>query len=163
MRAFKAGEIQLLVCTTVVEVGIDVPNATIMVIENAERFGLSQLHQLRGRIGRGEYKSTCILISDIEDGATKERLEVIKNNTDGFKIADEDLRLRGAGDFLGNRQHGLSKFNIADIYSDLEVLKITGNGARELLKEDPDLTAPQNVALKQEIGELYKNLYEADK
>jgi len=158
MRRFQSGEIDLLVCTTVVEVGIDVPNATIMVIENAERFGLSQLHQLRGRIGRGQYKSTCIFISDITDGTTKARLDVIKNNSDGFKIADEDLRLRGPGDFLGNRQHGLPKFNIADIYSDLAVLKTAGNAARELLKFDAELRLDKNKALKAEIEALYKRL-----
>ena len=158
MKRFKDKEIDLLVCTTVVEVGIDVPNAAIMVIENAERFGLSALHQLRGRIGRGEYKSTCILISDITDGATKERLDVIKNNTDGFKIADEDLRLRGPGDFLGNRQHGLPKFNIADIYSDLDVLKLAGEVAEEVLKSDRKLEKQEHKALKHEIIELYKKL-----
>lgn len=158
MKDFKDGKIDLLVCTTVVEVGIDVPNAAIMVIENAERFGLSALHQLRGRIGRGEYKSTCILISDITDGPTKERLDVIKNNIDGFKIADEDLRLRGPGDFLGNRQHGLPKFNIADIYSDLDVLKLAGTAAENLLAEDRKLEKPEHKALKLEIAELYKKL-----
>lgn len=158
MRRFKDGELQLLVCTTVVEVGIDVPNAAIMVIENAERFGLSQLHQLRGRIGRGEHKSSCILISDIEDGKTKERLDVIKNNTDGFKIADEDLRLRGPGDFLGNRQHGLPKFNIADIYSDLAVLKTAGEEARNLISNNFNLKDEKYKALRFEIAELYRKL-----
>jgi len=107
MRSYASGEIQLLIATTVIEVGIDVPNAVVMVIENAERFGLSQLHQLRGRIGRGQYKSSCILISDNRSPDTKKRLNVIKNSCDGFKIADEDLELRGPGDFLGSRQHGL--------------------------------------------------------
>ena len=158
MGRFNKGELQLLVCTTVVEVGIDVPNATIMVIENAERFGLSQLHQLRGRIGRGEHKSSCILISDIEDGKTKERLDVIKNNTDGFKIADEDLRLRGPGDFLGNRQHGLPRFNIADIYSDLSVLKTAGDEARNLISNTFNLNDDKYKALRLEIAELYKKL-----
>ena len=158
MRRFAEGEIQLLICTTVVEVGIDVPNAAIMVIENAERFGLSQLHQLRGRVGRGGYKSTCIFISDVEDGNTKKRLDVIKNNTDGFKIANEDLKLRGPGDFLGNRQHGLPRLNIADISADLNTLRISGDAARELIKEDSRLEREEHQALKQEITEFYNKL-----
>lgn len=160
MRRFKDGEIGLLICTTVIEVGIDVPNAAIMVIENAERFGLSQLHQLRGRIGRGSRKSSCILISDIKGGITKERLDVIKNSTDGFKIADEDLRLRGPGDFLGNRQHGLPKLKIADISADIVTLKAAGMAAAMLLEADPKLKAPENAALRKEIIELYKKLNE---
>lgn len=160
MRRFKDGEIGLLICTTVIEVGIDVPNAAIMVIENAERFGLSQLHQLRGRIGRGSRKSSCILISDIKGGITKERLDVIKNSTDGFKIADEDLRLRGPGDFLGNRQHGLPKLKIADISADIVILKAAGMAAAMLLEADPKLKAPENAALRKEIIELYKKLNE---
>ncbi len=160
MRAFKDGEIRLLICTTVVEVGIDVPNAAIMVIENAERFGLSQLHQLRGRIGRGEFKSTCIFISDVTGGVTKERLEVIKNNSDGFKIADEDLRLRGPGDFLGNRQHGLPELKIADLYADKAVLKTAGAAAKSVLMSDPRLKCEENAFLRKEIAALYKKLCE---
>ena len=160
MRAFKDGEIQLLVCTTVVEVGIDVPNAAIMVIENSERFGLSQLHQLRGRIGRGEFKSTCIFISDITGGVTAERLSVIKNNSDGFRIADEDLRLRGPGDFLGNRQHGLPTLRIADLYADSQVLRSAGQAAMRLLESDPKLLNSDNAALRAEIKALYKKLNE---
>lgn len=160
MRQFKKGEIDLLVCTTVIEVGIDVPNAAIMVIENAERFGLSQLHQLRGRIGRGSHKSTCIFISDAKGTVAKERLGVIKDNTDGFRIAEEDLRLRGPGDFLGSRQHGLPELKIADIYTDSEMLKLTGMAAANLLERDPRLLAPQNLPLRQEIIALYKRLNE---
>ena len=160
MRAFKDGEIQLLVCTTVIEVGIDVPNAAIMVIENAERFGLSQLHQLRGRIGRGQYKSTCIFISDYKSGTTADRLNVIKQNNDGFKIADEDLRLRGPGDFLGSRQHGLPQLKIADIYADNDVLRLTGMAAAALLETDPKLTNEENKNLRQEIIKMYKKLNE---
>ena len=122
MTEFAKGDIQLLIATTVIEVGIDVPNAVVMLIENAERFGLSQLHQLRGRIGRGEYKSDCILISDSDSTDTKKRLDVIKNNSDGFKIADYDLELRGPGDFLGNRQHGIPQLRIADIFADKQAL-----------------------------------------
>ena len=160
MRAFKDGDIQLLVCTTVIEVGIDVPNAAIMVIENAERFGLSQLHQLRGRIGRGQYKSTCIFISDFKSGATADRLKVIKDNTDGFKIADEDLRLRGPGDFLGSRQHGLPSLKIADIYADNDMLRLAGMAAANLLERDPKLLDSENANLRQEIIKMYKKLNE---
>ena len=160
MRDFKNGEIQLLVCTTVIEVGIDVPNAAIMVIENAERFGLSQLHQLRGRIGRGEYKSTCIFISDYKNGITADRLKIIKTNNDGFKIADEDLRLRGPGDFLGSRQHGLPDLKIADIYADNDVLRMAGMAAACLLENDPKLTKGENQNLRKEIIKMYKKLNE---
>lgn len=158
MRSFAEGEIQLLISTTVIEVGIDVPNSVVMVIENAERFGLSQLHQLRGRIGRGGYKSYCILISDIRSGDTKKRLEVIKNCQDGFKIAEEDLTLRGPGDFLGSRQHGLPDMKIADIFADRKVLHSAGVEAERVLKEDPTLSAPENKALRAEIAALYKRL-----
>lgn len=160
MRDFKDGKIQLLVCTTVIEVGIDVPNAAIMVIENAERFGLSQLHQLRGRIGRGSYKSTCIFISDYKKGVTAERLNVIKQSNDGFKIADEDLRLRGPGDFLGSRQHGLPKLKIADIYADNDILKLAGMAAASLLEQDPKLKGDENKNLRAEIIKMYKKLNE---
>lgn len=160
MRDFKDGKIQLLVCTTVIEVGIDVPNAAIMVIENAERFGLSQLHQLRGRIGRGSYKSTCIFISDYKKGVTAERLSVIKQSNDGFKIADEDLRLRGPGDFLGSRQHGLPKLKIADIYADNDILKLAGMAAASLLEQDPKLKGDENKNLRAEIIKMYKKLNE---
>ena len=158
MRRFAAGEIQLLISTTVIEVGIDVPNAALMVIENAERFGLSQLHQLRGRIGRGEYSSACILISDVKSGDTKRRLDVIKNNTDGFKIADEDLKLRGPGDFLGSRQHGLPDMKIADIFVDRETLHSAGKEAEELLRRDPMLHDAENAGLRSEITELFRRL-----
>lgn len=158
MRRFAAGEIQLLISTTVIEVGIDVPNAALMVIENAERFGLSQLHQLRGRIGRGEYSSACILISDVKSGDTKRRLDVIKNNTDGFKIADEDLKLRGPGDFLGSRQHGLPDMKIADIFADRETLHSAGKEAEELLRRDPMLHDAENAGLRFEITELFRRL-----
>lgn len=158
MRRFAAGKIQLLISTTVIEVGIDVPNAALMVIENAERFGLSQLHQLRGRIGRGEYSSACILISDVKSGDTKRRLDVIKNNTDGFKIADEDLKLRGPGDFLGSRQHGLPDMKIADIFADRETLHSAGKEAEELLRRDPMLHDAENAGLRSEITELFRRL-----
>lgn len=158
MQSFKNGDIQLLISTTVIEVGIDVPNAVIMVIENAERFGLSQLHQLRGRIGRGKYKSSCILISDSRSADTQKRLKIIKSNNDGFKIADEDLRLRGPGDFLGNRQHGLPDLKIADLYTDFDTLRSSGKAAEWVLKNDPKLNAPENAALKSQILNIFKSL-----
>lgn len=158
MRAFAAGETQLLICTTVIEVGIDVPNAAIMVIENAERFGLSQLHQLRGRIGRGKYQSSCVLISDASAEQSRERLAVLRDNSDGFRIADEDLRLRGPGDFLGSRQHGLPEFKIADLSSDMETMKNAGKAARALLERDPTLTLPENSALRSQVAELYRKM-----
>ena len=160
MRAFASGEIELLICTTVVEVGIDVPNSAIMVIENAERFGLSQLHQLRGRIGRGPYRSTCIFITDNKGDATKRRMEIMSQSSDGFEIADEDLRLRGPGDFLGSRQHGLPDFKIADLSDDMEVLRIAGNEARELLDRDPRLQDYQNKTLRLQIIDLYRKMNE---
>lgn len=158
MHRFADGEIRLLIATTVIEVGIDVPNAVIMVIENAERFGLSQLHQLRGRIGRGQFKSVCILISDSKSEDTEKRLKVIKDCRDGFKIADEDFKLRGPGDFLGSRQHGLPDMRIADIFADSEALRLAGREAEKLLRDDPRLEKPENKALRAEIAELYKSL-----
>ena len=158
MREFSEGKIQLLIATTVIEVGIDVPNSVIMVIENAERFGLSQLHQLRGRIGRGKYKSSCIMISDSKSPDTKRRLNVIKNTSDGFKIADEDLNLRGPGDFLGSRQHGLPDMKIADLFADREVLRLAGLEVSKLLENDPKLQKTENQGLRNEISLLYKKL-----
>ena len=156
MKAFSEGAIQLLVSTTVIEVGIDVPNAVIMLIENAERFGLSQLHQLRGRIGRGQYASTCILLSDKQGGETNQRLKFMCSTTDGFKVADEDLRLRGPGDFLGKRQHGLPELKIADLSEDMELFRAAGNAAKQLYQTDPHLRNPQNECLRQEIANLFK-------
>lgn len=158
MRRFKEGEIQLLISTTVIEVGVDVPNAAIMVIENAERFGLSQLHQLRGRIGRGPFKSTCILISDSPSISTKTRLKTLCDNSDGFKIADEDLKLRGPGDFIGQRQHGLPTLRIADMEKDMGVLKTAGIYAKRTLSLDPYLS--ENKELKAQIENLYSDVAE---
>ncbi len=158
MRKFAKGDIQLLIATTVIEVGIDVPNAVIMVIENAERFGLSQLHQLRGRIGRGEHKSDCILISDSASEDTKRRLDIIKNSSNGFEIADLDLALRGPGDFLGNRQSGLPQMKIADLFADKQVLMDAKAQAQKLLETDPQLKLPENANLRQEVIDLYRKL-----
>lgn len=157
MREMALGNIDLLIATTVIEVGIDVPNAAIMVIENAERFGLSQLHQLRGRIGRGGYKSTCIFISD-GGSLAKKRLDIMCSTNDGFKIADEDLKLRGPGDFLGNRQHGLPELHIADFVLDIEVLRSAGVQAKKLLADDYFLQRPENQAFKKEIKSLLSSM-----
>ena len=157
MREMALGNIDLLIATTVIEVGIDVPNAAIMVIENAERFGLSQLHQLRGRIGRGKYKSTCIFISDGGDLA-KKRLDIMCSTNDGFKIADEDLKLRGPGDFLGNRQHGLPQLHIADLCLDIQVLRSAGAQAKRLLADDFSLEKAENQPFKKEIQKLLADM-----
>ncbi|MDY2847292.1 MAG: ATP-dependent DNA helicase RecG [Oscillospiraceae bacterium] len=141
MQLFKDNEIQLLVCTTVVEVGVDVPNATIMLVENSDRFGLSQLHQLRGRVGRGKYKSSCILVTDNPTEETRERLKIMASTNDGFKISEEDLKMRGAGDFFGERQHGLPPLKIADIASDRELLSQAQKAADTLIARSPDLSA----------------------
>ena len=155
MESFSNGETQLLVSTTVIEVGVDVPNAVIMVIENAERFGLSQLHQLRGRIGRGQYKSTCILITDAKNDTAQRRMKVMETTTDGFKIADEDLKLRGPGEFFGSRQHGLPEMKIADMLEDRSTLEETQRAAREIIARDPELSSPESTALKNEIQRLF--------
>lgn len=155
MESFSSGETQLLVSTTVIEVGIDVPNAVIMVIENAERFGLSQLHQLRGRIGRGKYASSCILISDAQGADATRRLKVLAETTDGFKIADEDLKLRGPGDFFGSRQHGLPDLRVADMMTDLEVLHETRQAATALLSRDPTLSSSEYSGLKKQINKMF--------
>jgi ATP-dependent DNA helicase RecG len=152
MRSFKAGEIQLLVATTVIEVGIDVPNATIMVIEHAERFGLSQLHQLRGRVGRGEHRSRCLLLAShwlSEDG--EKRLRVMEATNDGFRIAEEDLAIRGPGDFLGTRQAGLPDFRVANILRDGRVLEEARAEAFTLVERDPDLSRPEHARLRAEL------------
>ena len=139
MNAFAAGEVDILVSTTVIEVGVDVSNAALMIVENAERFGLSQLHQLRGRVGRGKHKSYCILIQGSDSGDADARLGVMAKCSDGFRIAEEDLKLRGPGDFFGERQHGLPELHIADLASSLDVLKWAQEEAAELLARDPGL------------------------
>jgi len=161
MAAFESGELQLLVSTTVIEVGVDVPNAVIMVIENAERFGLSQLHQLRGRVGRGSEKSTCILISDAKNEEAVRRLQVLCSTTDGFKIADEDLKLRGPGDFFGARQHGLPQLHIADMLTDTQVIAETQQLAQRILREDPALSKKAHAGLSAAVGALFASVGEA--
>ena len=133
MGRFAAGEFDLLVSTTVIEVGVDVPNATLMVVENAERFGLSQLHQLRGRIGRGSAKSYCVLVSETRSDETRKRLKALCATSDGFRIAEEDLQQRGPGDFFGSRQHGLPLFRLGGLVRDMSILRDAQNAAAELL------------------------------
>jgi ATP-dependent DNA helicase RecG len=156
MTAFVAGEIDVLVSTTVIEVGVDVPNASLMIIENADRFGLSQLHQLRGRVGRGSHKSYCVLVSDADTEDAKARLKVMTQTSDGFKISEEDLKLRGPGDFFGSRQHGLPEMHIADLCSDMNVLQTAQDAARELLKSDPELCAPGHEKLREQVERLFE-------
>ncbi len=158
MDDFVGGKIQLLVSTTVIEVGVDVPNAVIMLVENAERFGLSQLHQLRGRIGRGSESSVCILISDAGNGEAKRRLEIMTKTSDGFKIADEDLKMRGPGDFFGSRQHGLPELRIADMMTDTQLLFESNKAAAETHKDDPRLKKPENAELRRAVARLFQKL-----
>ncbi len=138
MEAFGRNEIQILVSTTVIEVGIDVPNATVMLIENAERFGLAQLHQLRGRVGRGKHQSYCIFMSGSKAKETQERLKILRDTNDGFKIASEDLRLRGPGDLFGIRQSGLLNFRLGDVFQDAKILQMANEAADEIIKDDED-------------------------
>ena len=151
MEEFATGSIQVLVSTTVVEVGVNVPNATVMMIENAERFGLAQLHQLRGRVGRGEYQSYCIFIQGSQESTTSKRLEILGKSNDGFYIAAEDLKLRGPGDLFGIRQSGLMEFRIGDIYNDANILKNASEAAAQILALDPDLSLEQNLPLKEQL------------
>ena len=154
MRAFSDGEIDILVSTTVIEVGVDVPNAAVMLIENAECFGLSQLHQLRGRVGRGKHKSYCILVSDHPGDETRARLQVMTQTNNGFTIAEEDLKLRGPGDFFGSRQHGLPALRVADLTCDMELMDEAQSEAQQLLAADPTLAA--HGALLRRIHELFE-------
>ena len=156
MEAFAAGEVQILVSTTVVEVGVNVPNATVMMVENAERFGLAQLHQLRGRVGRGEYQSYCIFMQGSDAKETSKRLEILNKSNDGFYIAGEDLKLRGPGDLFGIRQSGLLEFKLGDIYQDADILKAASETAADILSLDEDLSLPQNHELQKKLSEYMK-------
>ena len=156
MAAFAAGESDILVSTTVVEVGVDVPNATLMVVENADRFGLSQLHQLRGRVGRGQAKSYCVLLSDVQNDDTKRRLKALTQTSDGFRIAEEDLKLRGPGDFFGSRQHGLPTLKAADLSCDMPLLAEARDAAQQLLAGDPLLTRPEHAVLRRRVQALFR-------
>ncbi|MEI7906292.1 MAG: helicase-related protein, partial [Bacteroidota bacterium] len=176
MKNFQSGSIHILVATTVIEVGIDVPNATIMIIENAERFGLSQLHQLRGRVGRGAEQSYCILLTDEnytkrtlqlavnraeahrEVNVTKKRLDTMVETNDGFKIAEVDLELRGAGEYFGTRQSGLPGFRLANIVTDADILRAARTEAFALVERDPHLTRTENKNIRKEFEFVFKDL-----
>ena len=157
MAAMAAGEIDILVATTVIEVGVDVPNAALIIVENAERFGLSQLHQLRGRVGRGQHKSWCILVSDNDGEENRARLGIMTKTNDGFKISEEDLRLRGPGDFFGSRQHGLPEMHAADLGADVNVLQKAQQEAALVLAADPGLTAPEHAPLRESVERLLRS------
>ena len=157
MERFLKNQIQVLVSTTVVEVGVNVPNATVMMIENAERFGLAQLHQLRGRVGRGGKQSYCIMINGSENGSNQKRLDILNRSNDGFYIASEDLKLRGPGELLGVRQSGAMEFKIGDIYSDSEILKEAGKAVSRIKREDPELEQPCHRELKKRLNSYMKN------
>lgn len=156
MTSFSNHEIDILVATTVIEVGVDVPNASLIVVENADRFGLSQLHQLRGRVGRGKDKSYCVLFEGAGGTVARERLSVMCNTNDGFKIAEEDLRLRGPGDFFGKRQHGLPEMKVANFATDIKVLQKAKEAADELVSDDPELSKPENAGLKDYIDAMFR-------
>lgn len=155
MAAFAGGALDVLVSTTVIEVGVDVPNASLIIVENADRFGLSQLHQLRGRVGRGKHQSYCVLITSNRNQETRARLKVLTQTTDGFRISEEDLKLRGPGDFFGKRQHGLPQMRIADLAGDTRLLKEAQEAAQALLAEDPTLDRPEHQPLKEQIRRLF--------
>ena len=158
MTDFKAGKIHVLVSTVVIEVGINVPNATVMIIENSERFGLAQMHQLRGRVGRGEEQSYCILVLDGETEVARQRSQVMEETGDGFVIAEKDLMLRGTGEFFGLRQHGVPEMKIADIYRHSKILKRTAPETEKILGEDPLLQLPKNEDIRERIFEMYGDL-----
>ena len=155
MKRFKNAEIDILISTTVIEVGVNVPNANIMVVENSERFGLAQLHQLRGRVGRGEYKSYCILKYDSNSENTRKRMKVMCDTNDGFIISEKDLELRGSGDFFGTEQHGLPEFKIANLFEDIPMLKVIQNISNDILDEDKYLNLPKNKLLKEKVQEKF--------
>jgi ATP-dependent DNA helicase RecG len=159
MESFRRGEIQVLVATTVVEVGVDVPNAAMIVIEGADRFGLSQLHQLRGRVGRGQHQSYCVLISDAKNEEARERMQVMQKYTDGFSLSEKDLELRGPGQFFGTRQHGMPDLKVANPIADLAILERARTEAMDLVKQDPTLRAPELIplreALRSRLGEAF--------
>ncbi|MBR2365619.1 MAG: ATP-dependent DNA helicase RecG, partial [Oscillospiraceae bacterium] len=155
MQRFSQGELDILVATTVIEVGVDVPNATLMVIENAERFGMSQLHQLRGRVGRGESQSYCILFSDAKNEEARKRLKALCASNDGFYLAEQDLALRGPGDFFGSRQHGLPQFRVADLQLDMKTLR-EAQDASGVLQSEEVLHDPAYAPLLERIKQLFR-------
>lgn len=157
MERFKNKEIDILVSTTVIEVGVNVPNATLMIIENAERFGLAQLHQLRGRVGRGSHKSYCVLIYDSKTDVCRQRMAIMEETNDGFKISEKNLEIRGPGEFFGTRQHGLPELKVANLFKHIKILKLAQQEARYILGEDNNLQLKENMALKKEIIDKFKD------
>ncbi len=155
MKKFSMGTIDILVSTTVIEVGVNVPNASVMIIENSERFGLAQLHQLRGRVGRGEYQSYCILYNESESKISKERMNIMTKTNDGFVISEKDLEIRGPGDFFGTRQHGIPQLKIANLYRDIEVLKTVQDIAVKILEEDKLMDSEENIRMKNKMVEIF--------
>ncbi len=155
MKNFKDGKIDVLVSTTVIEVGVNVPNASVMLVENAERFGLAQLHQLRGRVGRGRYQSTCILINNSKSEISRQRMDIMERTTDGFLISEEDLRLRGRGEFFGTRQHGLPELKVANLFRHMSILKIAQRQVEEILSLDPNLNLSSYPLLKERLKEKF--------
>ena len=160
MEKFKAGEIDILISTTVIEVGVNVPNASIMLVENAERFGLAQLHQLRGRVGRGEYQSYCILKYQGSNDVIRKRMKIMQDTNDGFVIAEKDLELRGSGEFFGTKQHGIPEFKIANLFTDMTILKLVQSLALKIEAEDPKLELPKNERLKKLVENKFLNRIE---
>ncbi|MEG1442294.1 MAG: helicase-related protein, partial [Oscillospiraceae bacterium] len=158
MRRFVNGEIDILVATTVIEVGVDVPNATVMIIESGERFGLSQLHQLRGRVGRGSEQSYCIMFYNQHSGVSQERMKVMCETNDGFKISEKDLEIRGPGEFFGTRQHGLPEMKIANFFTDMDILKETQEAVAEIISNDKELTNSENRKLKESISRTFESV-----
>jgi ATP-dependent DNA helicase RecG len=154
MKSFREGDFDILVSTSVVEVGVDIPNATVMLIEGANRFGLAQLHQFRGRVGRGSEKSYCLLIPETEDGLENERLLVMAETNDGFVLAERDLEQRGPGDFLGTRQSGFSELKLASL-TDVRLIEKARRHAEALFEQDPDLSSPQNEQLAEMVNRFW--------
>lgn len=160
MERFKNGEIDILISTTVIEVGVDVPNSSIMVIEDAQRFGLAQLHQLRGRVGRGEYQSYCILKYEGKGKNTRERMKIMTQTNDGFVISQKDLELRGSGDFFGTNQHGIPNFKIANLFTDIDILKLAQEAAIKIVNDDEKLEKPENILLKELVKDKFTDRIE---
>ena len=156
MRAFYQGETNILVSTSVIEVGVDVPNSTVMVIEGANRFGLAQLHQFRGRVGRGDHQSYCLLISDSGSPDAEERLEALEQTNDGFQLAEKDLELRGPGEFFGRRQSGMPELRLASLL-DVKLLEVARREAQALFAEDPDLVQPEHALLHEKVQDFWKD------
>jgi ATP-dependent DNA helicase RecG len=154
MAAFKAGALRVIVSTTVIEVGVHVDNATLMIIENADRFGLSQLHQLRGRVGRGKFQSYCVLVTDVKNEQTQKRMKAMTATNDGFKLSELDLEQRGAGDFFGTRQHGLPAFTIANLYRDLDILQEAQNAASGYARGEFDVSETERAHFRIRIDNV---------